>query len=354
MTINRNTKMTDLECLEALFRREKPERVVYWEYYTIAIAAVRAGLTIEKVYADPVASYYSQKKMADELGLVFHPVWECLGGDFGAECDLSHSGYSQGPAITRHPIRSRDDLRRLEKLECTLLPEGVAFSRLASSEKTDNCLFDVTLNISGPFTKAGHLCGVDRLCRWIIEDPGLVHQILRMTTDYLIDGSRQWLEAFPSARNLLLVSEPIASNNIISPEHFKNFAWPYIREYQEAALNLGYRHIFCHICGNQNANLPYWAKIPMGNPGIISIGPEMDIETVAQYFPNDIIHGNLNPVLLQTGTPEDVYQAARRVVEQGQKIGGRFVFGQGCEIPPRAADENIRAMIRAVADYGWY
>jgi len=353
MTEKKKT-MTDRQCLQAMLRGEKPERVIYWEYYTIAVAAVWAGMTIEEAYADPVKSYVSQKKMAHQLGILFNPVWECLGGDFKAECDVSHNKYSQGPAVTRYPLETEDDVRRLVRPVCTLSPEGLVFSRLAASEMLDSEVFNVTLNISGPFSKAGHQCGVSRLSRWIIEKPELVHKLMHITTDYLIEGSKKWLDNFRNARNLLLVSEPISSNNIISPEHFKIFAYPYIKEFNEAVLKMGYQHIFFHICGNQNANLPYWKDIPMGNPGIISIGHEFDIENVARYFPKDIIHGNLNPILLQTGTPETVYQATAKIIEQGKKIGGRFVFGQGCEIPPHAKKENILAMIKAVNDHGWY
>jgi len=75
---------------------------------------------------------------------------------------------------------------------------------------------------------------------------------------------------------------------------------------QEKVLDIGYKHIFCHICGDQTRNLPYWAQIPMGDPGIISIGHEVELETAARYFPRDIIQGNLNAIILQTKKPEEV------------------------------------------------
>ena len=74
----------------------------------------------------------------------------------------------------------------------------------------------------------------------------------------------------------------------------------------------------------------------------------------AKYFPNDIILGNLNPSIVQTGTPDEVYEATRKVVEEGKKLSGRFIFSTGCDIPPRSPVENVRMMTQAVKDYGWY
>ena len=109
-----------------------------------------------------------------------------------------------------------------------------------------------------------------------------------------------------------------------------------------------------HICGEHNENLPYWAQIPMGDPGIVSFGHEVDLEKAAEYFPNDIIYGNLEPAIIQSGTPEQVYEAAKVVIEKGKKAPGGFILAPGCEMPPRAAPENVMAMTRAVNDFGWY
>ena len=141
---------------------------------------------------------------------------------------------------------------------------------------------------------------------------------------------------------------------MISPKQFETFVLPYAREINEKVLSLGYRHIFCHICGEQNLNLPLWAKIPFGDPGLVSFGHEVALEKAAAYFPNDIIIGNLEPAIVQNGTPEEVYEATRKVVETGKNLPGGFIFAPGCELPPKAPIENVKMMTRAVEDFGWY
>jgi uroporphyrinogen-III decarboxylase len=117
---------------------------------------------------------------------------------------------------------------------------------------------------------------------------------------------------------------------------------------------LGYKTSYIHICGEHNDNLPCWTQVDFGDPGIIGVGPEIELATAARYFPRDIIIGNLDPAIVQTSTPQRVYEAARKVVETGKKIEGGYIFSTGCDLPPRAPVENVRAMIQAVDDFGWY
>jgi uroporphyrinogen decarboxylase len=353
----RISMMTDLECIKAMLNKEPPERVVYWEYCTNAIAAVQYGKTIKDAYTDPDFSYKTQKQISQDIGWLFHPIYPCLGADFGGEVKWPESIYAQAPAIVRYPVECENDISKLKITDIESLPsvrDGLIFSRLSAGEKLDNEPFNVTFSCAGPFTSVGDLCGLERLARWIIYKPELVHTLLRITTDYIVKGAEVWFKHFADTDILFLQSEPLTSNQIISPHHFEQFAFPYISELHHRVLGIGYRHIFCHICGDQNGNLPYWKQIPMGFPGIISTGPSIEIETAARYFPNDLIFGNLDPTIIQTGTSEDIYQAVRQVLLKGKNFRSRYIFGQGCEIPPRARKENMLAMVRAVKDFGWY
>ena len=62
--------------------------------------------------------------------------------------------------------------------------------------------------------------------------------------------------------------------------------------------------------------------------------------------------GNLDPAIIQFGTPEAVYDASRIVIEQGKKLPGGFMFGPGCELPPMAPIENVKVMTEAINDFG--
>jgi uroporphyrinogen decarboxylase len=128
--------------------------------------------------------------------------------------------------------------------------------------------------------------------------------------------------------------EPLASNQIISPRLFEKFVLPYQVELHEKILQTDIRYLLCHICGEQNANLPYWSTVPMGSRGIISLGKEVQIETAIQHFGEAaIIAGNIDPSLIQSGTPRQVYDACRTAIEAGKNAPRGFALMEGCEVP---------------------
>ena len=177
---------------------------------------------------------------------------------------------------------------------------------------------------------------------------------MRLATDYLIELARYYKELFGTERIAAFGGEPSASNDLISAQRFEEFVLPYQKETNEKYLEMGFQTRLMHICGEQNLNLPYWAQIPMGDPGIVTFGHEVDLETAAKYFPNDIIVGNLEPAIIQTGTPDEVYEATKAVIEKGKSLKTGYIFAPGCELPPMASVENIEAMNKAVEDHGWY
>ena len=62
----------------------------------------------------------------------------------------------------------------------------------------------------------------------------------------------------------------------------------------------------------------------------------------------------METTIVQCGTPGEVYEEARKVIEQGKRLPGGFIFAQACGIPPRAPVENVHALTRALNDFGWY
>ena len=109
-----------------------------------------------------------------------------------------------------------------------------------------------------------------------------------------------------------------------------------------------------HACGEQNLNLPLWAQCNFGDPGIISVGNEINFEQVAKYFPNDICFGNLSPAIIQFETPEAVYESCRKIILKGKNIPGGFIFAPGCDMPPKSPPYNVWMMTKAINDFGWY
>ena len=228
------------------------------------------------------------------------------------------------------------------------------YDRQKRKESLENKPWNVVIQLEGTFTCASNIAGLDKFTRWIIKRPDVVHRLMRLAVDFEIELAKYWKDIFGTENVLLWGGDPVASNQVTSPRTFETFNLPYRKEVHEKVLGMGYKTIFMHICGEQNKNLAYWAQIPMGNPGIVSFGHEVDLQKAAEYFPNEIVVGNLDPTIIQTATPKEVYKASKAIIEKGKKLPCGFIFAPGCELPPMAPVENVKALTKAVNDFGWY
>ncbi len=351
--------MTNRERIEALLNRRKPDRIPIYPI-SMGFNMVYTNTTIDKAYNQPALSLAAARKTCQDFGWVSMPFigYASFGGwEFGGEIKWPSGEFAQAPTVVRHAVEMPEEAMKLKMPDVEnsgIIPLTMEFSKLALQDKPDNEPFNVVFHLESTFNVASNIVGLERFAKWLIKRPEAAHHLLRLTTDYLVELAQYRKDTFGTEGMLPWSAEPSASNQTISPKQFEQFALPYIKETHEEVLSMGYKTMFTHICGDQSANLPYWVKIPMGDPGLISFGHEVELETAAKFFPNDIIVGNLEPAIIQAGTPEDVYEAARKVVEKGKRLPGGFIFAPGCELPPMASLVNVEAMNRAVDDFGWY
>jgi len=356
----RKGRMTERERVEALLRREKPNRVPNWPVTPLGFCTIYNGGTIADAYSKPEVYLAAERKSCQDFGWVFYPLMafpDTLASEFGGEVKLPAGDFAQAPMVTRFAVNSEEDVWNLKVPDVKTAGRGplrIEFCKLSSQEWLDNEPFNVMCWMGGPFTDAGQICGIENLSRWTIKKPEVAHRLMRLTVDYLIEVAKFWKDTFGTKGVLPFLGEPSAANQIISPKQFERFALPYNIEILEALLAMGYKHTLFHVCGEQNLNLPYWAQMNFGDPGIVSVGHEVELETAAKYFPNDIIMGNLEPAIIQVGTPDEVYEAAGKNIEDGKKLTQGYIFSPGCELPPKAPAENVMAITRAIEDYGWY
>ena len=351
----RQQKMTNKERIEALLSGWPLDRVPLYPFI-LGFCARNVGYPLATIYNDSQKSFEAQLWTQEQYGFDWGPVYGYASygtWEFGGEIKMPESGYEQAPTHITVPVQSEDDVDRLKLPDVRragCLPLAMEFSRLQAKQGTP-----ITLVFGGNFTIAGNICPVDKLCRWILKKPELAHQVLRLATDHIVDAVKYWADTFGGERVITQIWEPLASNDIISPRQFERFVLPYMQESAESILRMGVRHIFYHICGEQNLNLPYWAQVPMGNPGICSVGSQIEITTAIEYLGDRaIIAGNIEPHILQTGTPQQVYELCQKAIEAGKKAPRGFMLMSGCETPPDTPPYNVYMMRKAIDDFGWY
>lgn len=351
--------MTERERVEALLARRRPDRVPVWPGACNGFAVVYNGYGIAAAYTDVEATYSSLRKVCREFGWTFFPwmsyasfgTWE-----FGGEVRMPTGEFDQAPMVVRYPIQKDDDVYHLKYPgpDSGFFPTARRYAELARQERLDNEPWNSLISAGSAYSLACQLVGLEEFLKWLVKKPDLAHYLIGQLSSWSLSSLEKKKGTLGVDGVLSVLGLPLASNKLISPKRFEEFVLPDLKEGQSRLRALGYKTTHVHICGEQNRNLALYGEVDFGDPGIIGIGPEIELETAARYFPDDIISGNLDPALIQTGSPDQVYRETKRIVETGKKIEGGFLFGPGCELPPKAPVENVRAMTQAVEDFGWY
>jgi uroporphyrinogen-III decarboxylase len=140
------------------------------------------------------------------------------------------------------------------------------------------------------------------------------------------------------------------AEGFMSLEQYKRFYWPGFRELMVQLIDNGC-YPFVLVEGGYDSRLELLADVP---PGKVCYWFErVDMTKAKELFGGRAcIAGNMPLTLLATGTPEQVREHARKLIDTLGKDGG-YIMGPGGSTDD-AKIENVKAMIDFTKEYGVY
>jgi len=130
---------------------------------------------------------------------------------------------------------------------------------------------------------------------------------------------------------------------------FEKFEWPYLQRYVDAFISEGLTPWF-HFDTDWGLNLPYLKQLPKGKC-VCDLDGTTDIFMAKEILDGHMcISGDVPASLLTLGTPEQVREYCRRLIDKVGK-GGGFFLTTGCECPVDAKFENVKAMVDTAKGY---
>lgn len=204
----------------------------------------------------------------------------------------------------------------------------------------------LTHTSNGPFTNASHLMGAVEIFSAILEKPEFVHQLFEVITRKILN----WLdycwqvEKLP-ARDLAWTDDLSA---YLSAKTWRDMVLPYNKKIRDQ-----FEWASLHMCGQTNHLLEIFTHELKINE-FQGFGWQVDLDRVARVMGGKVVLlGNVNPLVIATGTPGQVRAETRRVIEILAPCGG-LIIQDGNNIPPESPIENINAMMEAAEVYGRY
>ena len=139
-----------------------------------------------------------------------------------------------------------------------------------------------------------------------------------------------------------------AGPEMISPEMYLKYAFPYEKKIAEAAHNAGNPYAL-HICGNTDAILEHMVKT---GSDAIELDYKTDITRIYSICHDSVTFiGNIDPSgVLALGTPSEVQKKTNELLDL-YKDFYRFILNAGCAIPPTTPSENLKIMIDTARSY---
>jgi hypothetical protein len=140
------------------------------------------------------------------------------------------------------------------------------------------------------------------------------------------------------------------SEGFMSDQHYKTFYWPFLKRAIEGLVEKGVIPVvYCE--GDDTPRLKYFAEVPPGK--VIFHFAQMDMaKAKAELGGIAAISGNLPNRLLLTGTPDDVKEYCKKLIDTCGKDGGYIMDTSA--LLDEAKPENVKAMFEFTKDYGIY
>ncbi len=171
-------------------------------------------------------------------------------------------------------------------------------------------------------------------------------------SDFLIDNVILMGEYGPSQMGgkTILIGGARGSADFISIKHFEKLFWPYFKKMVSTYVKKGYI-VQLHMDTNWTDRLHYFKELPKGKI-YLHIDERTDIFKAKEILGDHMcIEGNLKPSLFRLGTPHQIEEETKKIIEGCADGGGLMV---GSEIPDDAKLENLKAMIDTCKTYGQY
>jgi|WetSurMetagenome_2_1015567.scaffolds.fasta_scaffold51252_1 hypothetical protein len=142
------------------------------------------------------------------------------------------------------------------------------------------------------------------------------------------------------------------SDGFMSIAQFERFYWPDLKKALLAAIDLGY--IAAPFCeGQWNDRLEYWLELPKGKT--LCFFDQVNMFRAKEVLGGHVcIQGNVPASLLTVGSPQDVEDYCRKLIQVCGKDGGFILSASTINPPDAAKPANIKAMIDSAKKYGRY
>jgi uroporphyrinogen decarboxylase len=247
------------------------------------------------------------------------------------------------PAVTEPPLKPDTDLAALavpDPRQAARMPQVLDLAARLRATVRDETL--VVGCVQGPMTLAVQFMGMENTLFCAVDRPDCFERVLDYATNVAL---RYGIAQIEAGVHLPMIFEPAGSPEVVPAAFFREFIAPRLRRLFTAYKAAGAVTSWLHIAGRSQTILPLYRELG-ANIGNFDY-PVSPAEVLAQLPAGGlVVDGNIKPYAFVEDSPEAITAACDALLDAFAPRGG-FILSSGCEIPPEARPENIRAMVAA-------
>ena len=256
-------QMTSQERMTALFRGEKPDRVPV-NPFVLGYCAKITGVSIGDLYADGDKMFDAQMAARRLHGYDATPGYGYASfgpWEFGGRIEMPYKEGSSAPYVLEHMVNRIEDI---EKLEVPDFRKNIPGSYAESYKIARRCRelgMRPTFKAGSTFSAAANVANTSLFLKWLHREPKAVHLLMEKVSALFINALEFFAGTFGPENCMPYDGGPTESNTVISPQRFKEFAYPYQEKVHTRIKELGFPGVSMHPCADQNGNIPYYVQL---------------------------------------------------------------------------------------------
>jgi len=329
--------MNSLQRIKLVLSGEKADRVPFvpaiYEHKAFLIGKTPSQVSCddELLYQAIIEEFNTYRADLLTIGLdVYNIEAEALG------CKIKFYKTNDVPAIEKHILTDKvslDSLKIPNPLKDGRMPILIKAGKKVLMELSDEVR--VRGAMSGPFSLASSLCGIENLFILTMEDPDYVKHLMKFCTEVLKVFGKAYLDVGLG----IIVFDSICS--LVSPKTYKELIMPYHRELMSFFHQKGLAHRPLIIGGNTLPISKYLIKV---NSNQILCDFNADLDKYLQIVKDEkiAIRANVDPRLIQRGPLKKTKEAGYMLLRKGLSYP-KFILGTGV-IPYNTPPENVLAL----------
>jgi len=269
----------------------------------------------------------------DMVGLISDPYRETSA--FGAKVTFPDEAV---PVCKEIIVNTIDDVKNLvnpDVYKCDRTLDRIRGAELFQKELKGEV--PVIGWVEGPLAEACDLAGISNMLMYLMTDPDFCHLLM----DKCVVTAKEFAKAqIEAGCQIIGMGDAICSQ--IDANTYDTYVKNRHKEIIDHIHECG-RKVKLHICGNITHHLPSISEL---NVDILDLDYQVDLDEAYDIIGPDVIRcGNINPVLVEERSEEEIYQASKMLVDKEK--GRKFILSAGCEITVNTKPENLMAMRKA-------